>query len=187
MRYYVGIDVSKGYADFVILDEKMEVVIKNFQLDDTYKGHCHLKKILKERVASTAEDIKIYSAVESTGGYEDNWYNSIKQYAKELPIKIMRLNPVGIHAQNKAAKNKNITDKISARNIAEYMIRYPEKITFENNDAFATLRKQWNFAEMLKKQKAQLLNYFESVLYIANPEVAIYCKTEVPQWAVYFS
>jgi len=29
--YYMGIDVSKGYADFVILDAKKDVVEPNFQ------------------------------------------------------------------------------------------------------------------------------------------------------------
>ena len=34
--------MSKGYADFIILDNKKEPVEKNFQLDDTFDGHCHL-------------------------------------------------------------------------------------------------------------------------------------------------
>jgi len=37
--YFMGIDVSKGYADFVILDGKKNVVEPNFQLDDTFKSH----------------------------------------------------------------------------------------------------------------------------------------------------
>ena len=40
--YYMGIDVSKGYADFVILDAKKDVVEPNFQLDDTFGSHCKL-------------------------------------------------------------------------------------------------------------------------------------------------
>lgn len=38
-NYYLGIDVSKGYADFTILNQKKEVVEDNFQLDDTFEGH----------------------------------------------------------------------------------------------------------------------------------------------------
>ena len=45
--YYMGIDVSKGYADFVILDAKKNVVEPNFQLDDTFGSHCKLFEILK--------------------------------------------------------------------------------------------------------------------------------------------
>ena len=46
-NYYMGIDVSKGYADFVILDAKKDVVEPNFQLDDTFGSHCKLFEILK--------------------------------------------------------------------------------------------------------------------------------------------
>ena len=39
MNYYLGIDVSKGYADFVIINDKKKTVLDNFQLDDTFDGH----------------------------------------------------------------------------------------------------------------------------------------------------
>ena len=35
--YYLGIDVSKGYADFVILDSLKHPVEESFQLDDTFE------------------------------------------------------------------------------------------------------------------------------------------------------
>ena len=41
-HYYLGIDVSKGYADFVILNDKKKAIEENFQLDDTFEGHCCL-------------------------------------------------------------------------------------------------------------------------------------------------
>jgi len=41
--YCMGIDVSKGYADFVILDANKNVVEPNFQLDDTFSSHCKLE------------------------------------------------------------------------------------------------------------------------------------------------
>ncbi len=33
----MGIDVSKGYADFVIINQQKQPVVKGFQLDDTFK------------------------------------------------------------------------------------------------------------------------------------------------------
>ena len=41
-NYYLGIDVSKGYADFVILNDKKRPIEENFQLDDTSLGHSYL-------------------------------------------------------------------------------------------------------------------------------------------------
>jgi transposase len=37
--FYMGIDVSKGYADFMIIDSKKKPVVQGFQLDDTFEGH----------------------------------------------------------------------------------------------------------------------------------------------------
>ena len=41
-HYYLGVDVGKGYADFVILNDKKQRIEENFQLDDTFQGHCCL-------------------------------------------------------------------------------------------------------------------------------------------------
>ena len=43
---YLGIDVSKGYADFVLVDTNQELIEPLFQLDDTPKGHDKLGVIL---------------------------------------------------------------------------------------------------------------------------------------------
>lgn len=43
--YYMGIDVSKGYADFMIINSKKHPVVQGFQLDDTFDGHRSLYNI----------------------------------------------------------------------------------------------------------------------------------------------
>jgi len=72
--YYLGIDVSKGYADFMILDKDKQCVEDSFQLDDTFSGHCLLYERLVE-FFDKHPGCLIYAAVESTGGYENNWFN----------------------------------------------------------------------------------------------------------------
>ena len=44
---YLGVDVSKGYADFILLNPKKEILENGFQLDDNYKGHSKIKELLK--------------------------------------------------------------------------------------------------------------------------------------------
>ena len=114
-NYYLGIDVSKGYADFVILNEKKQIVEDNFQLDDTFKGHSCLYERLNAFFEKHPQSI-IYAGVESTGGYENNWLNSLINYQGTLNIKAARLNALGVNANSKAALNRIITDKISAKN-----------------------------------------------------------------------
>jgi transposase len=182
-NYYLGIDVSKGYADFIILDDKKQPIEENFQLDDTFDGHCRLY----ETLCTFCEDhpeCTIYAAVESTGGYENNWFNALVKFQGTLNLRTARLNPLGVNANSKASLKRNITDKISAQNVAEYMIAHPEKVSYQHHDHLASLRKQWGFINMLTKQSTQLFNQLEPLLYSANPELLAYCKNGVPGWVL---
>jgi len=179
----MGCDVSKGYADFVILDEFKHCIENNFQLDDTFSGHnCLFERL--NTFFSHYPDAELFAAVESTGGYENNWYSTMHQFQATFNIKAARLNPCGVHASSRAEMKRTITDAVSARSIAEYLIAYPDKVTYEQEDSWASLRKQWSFVQMLSKQKVQLLNQLESLVYTANPEVLSYCRDGVPEWVL---
>jgi len=181
--FFLGIDVSKGYSNFVMLDSSKRCVEDDFQLDDTFDGHQKLYSILSEFCVRHPK-ANIFAAVESTGGYENNWFGTLARFQGHLPINSSRLNPCGVYNNSKAELNRNITDKISAENISKYMIEHPEKIQYQQQDTLASLRKQWGFIKMLKKQKTQLLNQLESNLYTANPEILAYCKDSTPAWVL---
>ena len=93
-QYFLGIDVSKGYADFMLLDSQKRVVEPNFQLDDTFEGHCKLYEFL-EHFYSLHLNATLCAAVESTGGYEDNWFHSLHKFQQNFNLKVARLNPKG--------------------------------------------------------------------------------------------
>jgi transposase len=180
-QYYLGSDVSKGYSDFVILDSQKRRVEENFQLDDTIVGH----SFLYDRLLIFFEehpDAELCAAVESTGGYENNWYNTLRKFQSSLNIKTARLNPAGVCKNNEAGLKRVITDKISAQGVAEYLIAHPEKVMYQQQDYWASLRKQWSFIKMLTKQSTQLLNQLESLLYSTNPEILKYCQDGMPAW-----
>lgn len=179
--FYMGIDVSKGYGDFMILNSKKQPVVKGFQLDDTFEGHQCLYNILA-RFLTDHPKSTLFAGMESTGGYENNWYNSLIEFQGSLPIQTARLNPLGVMHNSKADLKKNTTDTISAQNIAEYLIAHPEKVVYQKDDQLAGLRKQWGFIKMLIKQSSQLLNQLNTLLYTANPELLSYCQDGVPGW-----
>lgn len=182
-QYYLGGDVSKGYSDFVILNSQKQRVEENFQLDDTIAGH----SLLYNRLLSFFEEhpgAELCAAVESTGGYENNWYNALRKFQSSLNIKTARLNPAGVCKNNEAGLKRIITDKISAQGVAEYLITHPEKVVYQQQDYWASLRKQWSFVKMLTKQSTQLLNQLESLLYSANPEILKYCQEGMPAWVM---
>ena len=179
--FYMGIDVSKGYADFMIINAQKKPVIQSFQLDDTFEGHQALYNIVG-RFLSKHPDSMLFAGLESTGGYENNWYNSLVAFQGSLDIQTARLNPLGVKRNSQAGLKKNTTDKISAQNIAEYLVAHPEKVVYQQQDHLAGLRKQWGFIQMLTKQRTQFLNQFKGLLYTSNPELLRYCRTETPAW-----
>jgi transposase len=181
--FYMGIDVSKGYADFMIINSKKHPVVQGFQLDDTFDGHRSLYNILGRFLAEHS-DSTLFAGMESTGGYENNWYNSLIEFRGSLNIQTARLNPLGVMHNSKADLKKNTTDKISAQNIAEYLIAHPEKVVYQQYDQLSGLRKQWGFIKMLTKQSTQFLNQLNALLYTANPELLSYCQGGVPGWVL---
>jgi len=180
-NYYLGIDVSKGYADFIMLDETKQPLEEGFQLDDTYGGHLKLFEYLKDFLSSYPAAI-IYAAVESTGGYENNWYNRLVSMAQLLPIHVTRLNPFRVKSNSKAGAKYNKTDQISAGDVAEYLIAHPQKVRYDEDQSYSNLRRQWNLIKLNLKQHSQLLNHLESLLYTSMPELLTFCRNGVPRW-----
>ena len=182
---YLGVDVSKGYADFILLNHKKEIIEKGFQLDDNYKGHSKIKGLLKTFCTNHRLE-EIQCAVESTGGYENNWYNFFKGLNDELPVKVARLNPKGVKSNREATLSRNVTDELSSKYIAEYMISHPEKISFnqESINNFDSLRRQYKYIKLLIKQSTQLSNQLEKLLYSAFPEMLYYSKNGLPVWVM---
>ena len=182
-EFYLGIDVSKGYADFVILSKDKTVIEDNFQLDDTFEGHNQLYKILFGFIARYP-GAELFAAAESTGGYENNWLCHLNKCQGTLNLSVARINPYGVSYNSKASLKRIITDKLSAKNVAEYMISHPEKVKYNNDDYYASVRRQWTLIKLLTKQKVQLLNQLNMMLYIANPELLVYCHNRVNLWTL---
>lgn len=180
-EFYLGCDASKGYGDFVILNDQKKTMVENFQLDDTFTGHNHLYQQL-EVFLKCHPGARLSAGIESTGGYESNWYSAFARFGVSLNIRVAHINPVGIANESKASQQRNTTDKISARNIAEYMIRYPEKVDYSTENPLISLKRQWSYIALLKKQLTQLLNHLEILVYTSNPELLVYCRNGVQGW-----
>ena len=180
-REYLGIDVSKGYGDFLLLNSEKHELIGSFQLDDTFQGHNQLYRFLSNRFKDNP-DLKLSAGVESTGGYENNWYHTIKNFQMDFNIKIVRLNPNQVKHTREAELPRNVTDPISAKAIAYHLINKGDNLNYENEDKYAPIRSIWTHLHMQIKQKTEMLNHFESLLYISHPELIQFCKNGVRGW-----
>ncbi len=181
-EFFIGSDVSKGYCDFVILDSDEQVVFNNFQLDDTDTGHNKLKKVIDDVFKEPG--IVLYVALESTGGYENNWFNFFSNLieVEKYNIKLSRLNPVGVFHYIRSSQKKITTDKISAVSICEYLIRNKNKIRFNQESKDEVLKKHRTYIKALTKQSTQLKNQFEKHLYVIHPQLIKYDLTGKTDW-----
>jgi transposase len=179
--FFLGGDVSKGYCDFIMLNQEKKKALKPFQLYDNAKGHYQLESGLID-FCSEHPDCKIIAGVESTGGYENNWFESLCDLQDRINIAVARINPIGTHHSSKASLSRVVNDKKSAYTIAEYLINYGDTLSFKKPDKLTSLKRQWKFIRILDKQKSQLYNQLERNLYNANPELLRYAKRGYPNW-----
>ncbi len=181
---YVGIDVSKGYSDFVILNQELQVLTKPVQFDDTRKGHQRLIRWLGRCMDAHNLD-RLYCGVESTGGFEDNWYASLMEAGKELPLHVARLNPLAVKNAAKASLSMQTTDALSAVHIARYLIRYADEITWDTAlTKYRSFRSFDGHIRLLVRQRTQLITQFRQLLYSCFPELQRFCKHGIPNWVL---
>lgn len=181
---YVGIDASKGYADLITLHSNKEVAEEAFRLYDAAEGHRRLGEMLDGWLKKGFE--KIYCGVESTGGYENNWVSYLQEVGKTKPVHIARLNPKGVKSLGEAALTRTITDSVSAQNIALYLIGFAGKVHYlapsQTAKMYSDGRKHDSFIRMLKKQKNQLGNQLEKIIYQELSPLMCYCRHGFPAW-----
>ncbi len=181
---YIGIDASKGYADLIMLGSGKDVVEGSFRLYDSHEGQQQLEALIDKWLHMGFDNI--YCGVESTGGYENNWVNYLQELGKTKPVHIARLNPKGVKSLGEAGLTRTITDSVSAQNIALYLIDFPNKTHYlkasQSAKAYSEGRKHNSFIRMLKKQRNQLGNQLEKIIYQELSPLMCYCRHGQPVW-----
>lgn len=184
---FLGIDVSKGYADFILLDPQQQVLEEGFQLHDNCEGRAQLRVLITAWFEKGLQHL--YCGVESTGGYENNWYRLLKTLAQaKSNVHVARLNARAVKAVGDAVLRQTITDAVSAATIAQYLIRFADKVDYgtrcaaTNPEAFQDARQHRNLISLQQKQKVQISNQLEKLLYQNFSELLVYCRHGVPTW-----
>lgn len=184
---YLGCDVSKGYCDFILLDSNKQVLEPVFVLEDTKAGRKKLQELMGKWWDSGIT--QLYCGLESTGGYENNWFSFLRASPhKEQAVKVVRVNPKAVKSMGEASLVRTITDGVSAANIANYLIHFQHKLDHDNKDNKSTgghffeARQQFGYIKMLIKQKVQLSNQLEKLVYQYLPQLVVYCRHGVPEW-----
>lgn len=188
---FLGIDVSKGYADFILLDGNKQILEEAFVLDDTRQGRQSLATLIDQWFSRGITHL--YCGVESTGGYENNWHGFLCGLAGGAPsqdnhLQVARINPKAVKSCGEAGMVRTQTDQTSAISIASYLINWPAKVRYTptadipEDSTWSEARKHVGFTGMLNKQKTQLTNTLEKLIYQHLSELMIYCRHGIPGW-----
>lgn len=179
---YLGVDVSKGYADVAVLDETGKPHGPMQQYLDIPSGHEGLSRQV-DSLLQTAGVTQVLAAVESTGGYENNWMALFSRLsAAGVAIRSARLNPRQPAHFSKSSLTRTVTDKVSAETIAEYVRCGHDKLRFDETDDFKSLRRLWSSRELLQKAYKAQLQYIQMILYDCNPSVLQHMRKYKSRW-----
>ena len=180
---FLAADVSKGYADFTLWDQNGCCLEPAFKLMDNKEGHIQMRQLVKDfRKIYSAEDFHV--GMESTGGYENNWFMLFKSMKTEGVSKVMRINPKAVKAMGTARMVRTITDAVSADNIAQYMLSFAnnQKTGYDQDNSFKTVRHVGAWIRNINKQITQTSNHLEKLVYQSFPELLVYCRHGFPDW-----
>ncbi|MCS4162931.1 transposase [Salinibacter ruber] len=187
MNVYVGGDVSKGYADFCLMDGEGEILLE-IQLDDTRQGHSQMRKLICKCNRKVGPEEELEIALEATGGMERNWLHLFQKLdeADEADLNVYRFNPLVIRRFTEQRLHTNKTDEISARVLADYLrLGLAEKkaaYTDEGpDDGLKTLSRK---TQRMVNQSIDLQNELQALLQRAHPELVQYVRGHMSQWVL---
>lgn len=177
-RSYLGIDVSKGYADFCLMRED-GTVWKETVLDDTARGHEELRDLL-ERALTQSGSVEI--GLEATGGYERNWLETLREWGENRPVETDLVNALAVKRFAQQDLHGNKTDRISAQRIASYLRRGFRKTEVQFEPHLEGPKTVIRMIRETTKRRASLKSRFQQLLMRANPELVQYCRSRIPKW-----
>ncbi|MFZ4779922.1 MAG: IS110 family transposase [Terrimicrobiaceae bacterium] len=180
-QIFIGIDVSKGYADFAILNQSGTWLPFDDRLDDSRGGHDRLLAHIRELISRLGETT-IIIGIEATGGLERNWMNSLRLLTN---VVVKRINPLVLKRFLDQDIHRSVTDRRSAQGIARYLAqirppkeKHPESVEDTSHQAW------YRCIQALILQGSQLKNQLHSLLQSAFPELVQFCRSGFPIWVL---
>lgn len=181
--FYLGVDVSKGYADLHFTDASGRTLPGSERYDDTPAGH----QAVRERcgqVLQSQPGAELSVGLESSGGLERNWLHCFRTLFADGRGKVFRLNPLAVKRYLARDLHRNVTDARSALGIAEYLREglrpadQPYAPELEGPLAF------YRFLRNLIHRCTQVQNELHSLLPCVHPDLVAACRQGFPAWVL---
>lgn len=183
MGIYMGVDVSKGYADFCVLTEDGEVLHQRC-LDDTRSGHDDLEELIEACCRRQAGVVRV--GVEATGGLEINWLSTLKQLEASLSLETYQLNPYVVRKFVDQRLHVNKTDQSSAFSLADYLRRGNGEahVPYQGGGPSPGLQTLVRRTRRMIGESVRLKNELHALLQRAHPELVQYVRGHMSQWVL---
>lgn len=185
MDLYVGADISKGYADFCVMDSEGQKR-QEIQLDDTRSGHDQMRDLVLEWTEKVSDEEELLVGMEATGGLESNWLQLFERLGEELALTVYRINPFVLRKFAEQRLHAGKTDRISARRVAEYLRSGPieEHHSSSEEGADPGLRTLTRKTVEMIEESVDLKNELHALLQRAHPELVPHVRNHVSQWVL---
>jgi len=178
---YIGGDVSKGYVDVAFLNQSMTFLQEAGRFDDTAIGQSQLRdRILK--LKEKHDPVQFVVGLEASGGLERNWLKFFREMKTLCDIKVFLLNPLAVRKFFERNLRRNKTDRISARNIAEYLFSGGRRKDFEYEPQIQGARTLYGCIDAAIGRRVQMQTQLQSLLPTVQPELVQYCREGIPDW-----
>lgn len=179
---FVGIDVSKGKHDIVILDADKQVVHKPFVIHETRDDYQRLVDLLRQVHATAPSGRqarpltgagprtgKVWIGLESTGEYWKNLYHFLQHQPDGFHLSV--LNPVQTKRFAQAELRRAKTDRVNAQDIARLMAEKRPRPSVPRLPVFDAIKDLDTQLYALKKQQTMALNKLRMELSKVAPEI----------------
>jgi transposase len=182
--FFLGGDVSKGYADLGFLDDANRTLPGSACYDDTPAGHAAVRARCLQ-LLDTHPEATLLIGLEASGGLERNWLRTFRDLLPPGRGHVYRLNPLAVKRYLERDLHRNITDVRSARGIAEYLREglrpadRPFASELEGPRAF------YRFLRNSMDRGTQLQNELHSLLPCVHPDLVAFCRDGFPAWVLH--
>ena len=177
----LGLDVSKGRADIMIINQSGTELKGSGGYDDTRAGHDRLSEVLRS-LRRQYPEARLIAGVEATGGYERSWVAFFRREQQAgRSVACHRLNPLAVKRFLEADLHRKVDDARAALGIGRYLLERcrqvdPAAVPLDGRVVF------YRNIRGLIEQRVVLRQRFQALLSAASPELVCYCDSGVPAW-----